>query len=171
MAYRLESEATSLNDSALDAVTSQYRRIVELRPEEPQSHRDLALILVRKANLMMMKSKSNNTLVAEEQSLRNQARQLYTEALNLFVKVVMGKWDCRFDQVQLTTVTDLNRVLAIVKHHDMADLEVHLREEVLFHLERNLTLLVLESGRQKISFSFRTRPSCCCKVGHRYDER
>ena len=89
-----------------------------------QSHRDLAAILMRKALLQLEQSKRNDTTVIEEQSLRADARKCLVEAINLLTKTVMGKWDVRFDQVQLTALMDLNRLLAFARFYDMADLEV-----------------------------------------------
>ncbi|CAF3461437.1 unnamed protein product [Rotaria socialis] len=63
-----------------------YRRIVNLRSDEPQSFRDLALLL-QESN-----SETKNLL----------------EISDLFKKVLFGEWDNRYAEIEVTTLHELN---------------------------------------------------------------
>eukprot|EP01106_Pelomyxa_sp_JSP_P007302 TRINITY_DN2202_c0_g3_i1.p1 TRINITY_DN2202_c0_g3~~TRINITY_DN2202_c0_g3_i1.p1 ORF type:complete len:274 (+),score=84.77 TRINITY_DN2202_c0_g3_i1:69-824(+) len=69
---------------APDAAVSTFERILELRPEEPQSYRDLAAAMV----------------------LRGRPTDA-TTVLTLLCKVVMGSWDIRFHQVEVVALVEL----------------------------------------------------------------
>ena len=70
-----------------------FERVLELRPEEPQSYRDLALILARRG----------------DQGQGTQKRADYERAMDLLGKVVMGQWD-RFDRIEVIALTELNNI-------------------------------------------------------------
>lgn len=38
------------------------------------------------------------------------AKDRYTEALDLLVQLVLGKWDARFCQVEVPTLMEINRI-------------------------------------------------------------
>ena len=69
-----------------------FEQVLKLRPEEPQSYRDLALVLDRLGNLPRA------------------AQLLYT--------VVTEKWD-RFDEIEVVALMELNRIMARTKWVDM----------------------------------------------------
>eukprot|EP00727_Mastigamoeba_balamuthi_P011668 m51a1_g7123 hypothetical protein (964) ;mRNA; f:137753-141576 len=69
----------------LDSAISVFRRVLQLRDSEPQSFRDLGLVLIKRGR--------------------------YQEALDHLWKVVTGRWDRRFDQIELTALTEINRLL------------------------------------------------------------
>lgn len=46
-------------------------------------------------------------------------RRTFSEALVLLQKVVSGKWDVRFSQVELTALTELNRLASFLRHHSL----------------------------------------------------
>jgi len=71
-----------------------FERARELRPEEPQSHRDLALVLSRRA----------------EKGDGAQAAVDYSRAIKLLTHVVMNKWD-RFAEIELMALTELNNII------------------------------------------------------------
>jgi len=78
----------------LDLAAGIFDEVLRLRPEEPQSHRDLALVLIDRARLAEVRDASR--AVAD-----------YQRALKLLAQVVMGTWD-RFDQIELIALTELN---------------------------------------------------------------
>jgi tetratricopeptide (TPR) repeat protein len=118
MAFRLEA------NNQLDAAVGQYRRILVMRPEEPQSHRDLSIALARQANTMMERARGTHVTVAEEDELQGQAIERYTEAIQLLTKVILGKWDARFHQIQITALADLNRLVNFTKFYGLNHLHV-----------------------------------------------
>jgi len=89
----------------LEAVSNElsikiFRQILRLRPEEPQSYRDLADTIISYAN----------TQTSTEKKL-----VLYKEAIELLNKVILGKWDKRFTQIEVIAIMDLNRLVNIVQ--------------------------------------------------------
>ena len=68
----------------LSALT--FEEILRLRPEEPQSFRDLALVAGRREN--------------------------YPRAIGLLNKVVLGVWDRRFPEIELIALMELNGLIA-----------------------------------------------------------
>lgn len=85
----------------LELATYLFEEVLRLRPEEPQSHRDLALVLARRADALRAKDKA-------------QARKLYERALGLLAQVVMGHWD-RFAEIELIALMEFNRILPKAK--------------------------------------------------------
>jgi hypothetical protein len=75
-----------------------------MRPEEPQSHRDLALALADRAD--------DKTRDPTQMSLS--AMTDYAESLKLLNTVVMGDWD-RFDGIQVVALMEANRIAAKMK--------------------------------------------------------
>jgi hypothetical protein len=65
-----------------------FEEVLRLRPEEPQSHRDLALVLA--------------------------AQKKYKRAVELLNHVVMNEWD-RFDGIELTALIELNNIIEKAK--------------------------------------------------------
>ncbi|KAH3746205.1 YfaP family protein [Pelomyxa schiedti] len=93
-----------------------YERVLQLRPEEPQSYRDLALCLVQV----------------------NESGENLQRALTLLNRVVEGEWDRRFQQVELTAVNDMYFIWKIVQELGLCS-EVKLPISPTF-LECNLDL-------------------------------
>lgn len=79
LAWRLQQAG------ALERAIVILRRVEKLRPEEPQSYRDLALALAENGKT--------------------------EEAMDLFLKVVMGEWQ-RFDEIELIALEELNALMA-----------------------------------------------------------
>jgi tetratricopeptide (TPR) repeat protein len=69
----------------LELATLVFEEVLKLRPEEPQSYRDLALVLAE--------------------------RQQYARAIELLNKVVMGRWDERFTEIELTALIEANALI------------------------------------------------------------
>ncbi|MCU0724472.1 MAG: DUF2135 domain-containing protein [Planctomycetes bacterium] len=70
----------------ITAAAELFEEILRQRPEEPQSHRDLALTLARRGE--------------------------FARAAELLAHVVTGEWDERFAEIELTALMDLNGMLA-----------------------------------------------------------
>ena len=78
----------------LDLAASLFEEARRLRPEEPQSHRDLALVLARRAHQLRRKDRAT-------------AGKLYQRSLTLLAHVVMNKWD-RFNEIELIALMEFN---------------------------------------------------------------
>jgi hypothetical protein len=79
----------------LDLAASMFEEVRNLRPEEPQSHRDLALVLARRA---------------ESAVDRKHALADYSRAIDLLYHVVMNRWD-RFAEIEVIALMELNRII------------------------------------------------------------
>ena len=90
---------TQLEDLDLAIVT--FERIVELRPDEPQSHRDLALALASRA--------ASRAEEAPELALSD-----YQRSLDALARVVMDEWE-RFAEIELIALVELNDILALAR--------------------------------------------------------
>jgi hypothetical protein len=86
LAYRMGQEGE------LDTAAALLEKVLRLRPEEPQSRRDLALVLADRAEAL------------------NDA-QGAARAVGLLYEVVQRSWD-RFPEVELIALMELNRILA-----------------------------------------------------------
>ncbi len=100
-----------------------FERVLELRPEEPQSYRDLALVLSRRA------------------AIRRgvQARRDYERALELLGKVVMGEWS-RFNEIEVIALTELNNILPKARRMGMTRAPVDKR--LIDHLDMDIRIVM-----------------------------
>lgn len=92
-----------------------FEEVLSLRPEEPQSYRDLALVLDR--------------------------LQQYQKAVELFNQVVMQDWD-RFPEIEVVALMELNRTIAAAKRAGVntAAFPVDPRLEKLLDLDLRIVL-------------------------------
>ena len=88
--------------SELDLAIAMFERIAKLRPEEPQSHRDLALALADRAD---------RTAAAAGGQSSGRIASDYARSLELLNKVILDDWD-RFEGVQVVALMEANRILA-----------------------------------------------------------
>ncbi|HUT32333.1 MAG TPA: VIT domain-containing protein [Planctomycetota bacterium] len=90
-----------------------FEEALRMRPEEPQSWRDLALVLARRADELSKREYRRRSL---EQAERDQAeiRGLYARAIELLYHVVLNTWD-RFEQIELIALMELNTLLPKAK--------------------------------------------------------
>ena len=72
-----------------------FKHVLEMRPEEPQSYRDLALALI---------------LRAEKGKLAKRDRADFKRAIELLSEVVMRHWD-RFAEIEVIALVEINRIL------------------------------------------------------------
>ena len=95
VAYRL------MEQKDWDEAVRIFESVLALRPEEPQSHRDLALALARRGE---------NPANRERDPAR--AGRDLTRAMDLLHRVVIGKWD-RFAEIELIALEELNRLISL----------------------------------------------------------
>ena len=87
----------------LDIAIQLFKDVLEMRPEEPQSYRDLADVLA-------LRWEDATWRLAHQQ----QADFDISYAMSLLHQVVLGKWDRRLQEIQVTALMELNRLLAKV---------------------------------------------------------
>jgi len=90
-----------------------FEEVLRLRPEEPQSLRDLALALAE--------------------------RKEYRRAVELLYRVVLGEWD-RFDEIELIALMELNRTMAAAGRAGISDFAVDPRLVKLLDLDLRIVL-------------------------------
>jgi Ca-activated chloride channel family protein len=96
----------------LDLAIALFEDVLRLRPEEPQSFRDLALALAERADACRA-AKCAAAQLAED----------YLRSLDLLDKVVLGQWDDRFPEIETAALMDANRLLAIMEREKLPGIE------------------------------------------------
>ena len=89
----------------LDLAVTLFEAVLELRPEEPQSLRDLALAITLRADERRRQAGHGTKAIAAE----------YRRALELLDRVVMGEWDERFPEIEVIALEEANRIIAILQ--------------------------------------------------------
>jgi len=97
LAHRLEQIGE------LDLAIDVFEKVLKMRPEEPQSHRDLALVLADQADWKL------------HSHAKDEALQEYHRAEGLLGEVVMGEWDSRFPEIETIALSELNDLHRKVK--------------------------------------------------------
>jgi tetratricopeptide (TPR) repeat protein len=110
----------------LDLSVTMFERVRKLRPEEPQSFRDLALVLERRADALRGRAPQR-------------ARADYTRALRLLGRVVMNKWQ-RFDEIEVIALTELNNILPKARRLGLRRLPVD--ERLVKHLVMDVRIVM-----------------------------
>jgi Ca-activated chloride channel family protein len=87
-----------------------FARVLHLRPEEPQSPRDLALALSARADDRRERLGRISPSVAAD----------YRRAIDLLYGIALGVWDERFPEIEVVVLMDMNRLVALL---DRAGLE------------------------------------------------
>ena len=91
-----------------DLAIDLFEKVLRLRPEEPQSYRDLALALADRADAGTTGASSN---AAPSQEHVDRAVADYARSLELLNKVVLGDWP-RFPEVELPVLMEANAIAA-----------------------------------------------------------
>ncbi len=104
LAYRL------FQAGQLDLAVALFEEAMKMRPEEPQSYRDLALALGRRGLARANRNVRQRSL-EEAQADARAARDDLQRAMDLLAKVVMGKWD-RFEEIEVIALMELNQMRA-----------------------------------------------------------
>lgn len=111
VAYKLEEMGN------LELAENSFRRVLSLRPDEPQSYRDLALVLHKRGKL--------------------------DEAIKLMHKVITGKWDERFAEIELIALVELNRMITEYRKDDPEKpLPINISEELIRSCELDLRIVM-----------------------------
>jgi tetratricopeptide (TPR) repeat protein len=90
-----------------------FEEVLRLRPEEPQSYRDLALVLAR--------------------------LQDYRRAVDLLYQVVTREWD-RFREIELVALTELNRIIPLARQAGVEGLGIDPRLVQLMDVDVRVVL-------------------------------
>ena len=85
-----------------------FEKVLHLRPEEPQSYRDLALALADRADASTAPS---GTEAGLSQQAVDRAMGDYTRSLELLNKIVLGNWP-RFPEIELPVLMEANAIVA-----------------------------------------------------------
>lgn len=92
-----------------------YKTVKKMRPEEPQSYRDLALALAKKADALISKEDDPKA----EKEIQAERLKLYSKALSLLKKTIFGRryndWDGRFPEIEVIALEEFNALLARTK--------------------------------------------------------
>lgn len=108
VAHRLEQAGE--RDLAIDL----FERIKMMRPEEPQSWRDLALALDDRARWRIAGVSIPGSAAPAVDDAHTAARADFQRAIELLEHVVMTKWD-RFPEIELPTLTEANAMIERAK--------------------------------------------------------
>ncbi|MHC4983255.1 MAG: VIT domain-containing protein, partial [Planctomycetota bacterium] len=123
----------------LDLAIQVFEEVLELRPEEPQSCRDLALVLAgravkgaprRKPDIVTGDNSNNCYGVLGLWAWADSAKRNYTRSLKLLNDVVMRKWD-RFDEIELVALMEANAILPLAKAAGLADNDIPLDKRLI----------------------------------------
>jgi hypothetical protein len=97
----------------LDLAALTFQQVLDLRPEEPQSYRDLALTLARRAEKTAGEGHGN---AAES------VRADYSRAIDLLIQIVFKRWDNRFAEIELIALEELNHIVPRAKAAGVSDI-------------------------------------------------
>ncbi|CAF2882206.1 unnamed protein product, partial [Rotaria sp. Silwood2] len=103
----------------LNLVENILRHIVNLRLDEPQSYRDLALLL-------------------QESNIQNKT---IAEISDLFKTVILGEWDGRFAEIEVTTLHEFNWFL--FEYHQQQQISNFLDNRLIRHLPVDLRIVMI----------------------------
>ena len=88
----------------LDLAITIFERVLTLRPEEPQSSRDIALALTDRADEARTRSGRSTASAALD----------YRRAASLLYDVATGAWDSDFRGIEIIALTEMNRILSML---------------------------------------------------------
>jgi hypothetical protein len=97
----------------------------DLRPEEPQSYRDLALILERRAQKV---ADGKKAAVVD-----------YRRAIELLTHVVMNQWE-RFNEIEVMALTEVNHIIPKARKLGVDDLDLDSR--LIKHLDMDVPIVM-----------------------------
>jgi len=97
----------------LDLSRTAFEEVLRMRPEEPQSFRDLALVLGRMGE--------------------------YPRSIELLYHVVLNEWD-RFQEIELTALEELNRIIVLARKAGVKKIDVDERLVKLLDVDVRIVL-------------------------------
>jgi tetratricopeptide (TPR) repeat protein len=145
----------------LDLSILLFEEALRLRPEEPQSHRDLALVLAwRAGKAAALAAREGKTLPVAELTA---CQADFARAIELLYRVVLNQWD-RFDQIEVIALMELNRLIPKAQAAGVRDikvdprlvrlLDVDLRIVMTWHADMtDIDLWVTEPSGEKALYS------------------
>ena len=126
----LAKKLLALNE--IDLAIAVFERVLEYRPEEPQSYRDLALALDERADKLANEGE------------QDQAIQEYRRALELLTTVIEGRnyddWDGRFPEIEVIAIEDACGIVAKLKRLNVDDISYDAELIVPFEIDLRVTL-------------------------------
>lgn len=93
-----------------------FRKVLELRPEEPQSYRDLSLTLAQNKE--------------------------YKEAVDVMYKIIEQKWDSRFREIEIFAVEEINNMISKAKRESKNIDFSHIDERLLFNMPVDIRIVL-----------------------------
>jgi len=147
----------------LDLAALVFEEVLKLRPEEPQSYRDLALVLAERAQEKGLR-KPGSPAAASDAQQAVAVRKDYARAIELLSEVVMRPWDDRFPQIEVTALEELNAMLPKAQAAGVKDVHVDKRLVKLMDVDvrivmtweadnTDMDLWVLEPSGEKAFYS------------------
>jgi tetratricopeptide (TPR) repeat protein len=97
----------------LDLAVAPFEEVLRLRPEEPQSYRDLGLVLAQ--------------------------QKQWARAMSLLAHVVMNQWD-RFDEIELIALMELNAIIPKARRAGVRDIPIDSRLIKLLDLDVRISM-------------------------------
>jgi hypothetical protein len=90
-----------------DLALETLEKVRKLRPEEPQSHRDLALALADRAQRRAQSAAE----AGDSRGTPASSRADYARAIRLLAHVALTRWDDRFPEIELLALEEANRII------------------------------------------------------------
>lgn len=115
-----------------DLAIQALEKMVELHPDEPQSHRDLALALIARADALFTHHKAGTP----DRGMVND----YLKALELLYGVVTTIWPEEFEGIEMIALMELNPVVARVRSLGVEHPEIDPRLVALLDLDLRVVI-------------------------------
>jgi len=112
----------------LDPSIRLFEAVLKLRGEEPQSYRDLALVLARRAETQSSEKLKSPSAAGD-----------FSRAIELLYHVVLNRWD-RFEEIELTALLELNRIIPLAKQAGVTDIAVD--ERLIKRLDLDIRIVM-----------------------------
>ena len=112
----------------LDLAILTFERILELRPDEPQSHRDLALALASRGDHRATRPSNRAAAVGD-----------YQKALDGLAVVVLREWE-RFAEIELIALVELNDLLP--RAQALGEVRVPVDARLIEHLDMDVRIVM-----------------------------
>jgi len=121
LSFKLEEQSINYLTTAIEL----FRRVVKMRPEEPQSFLYLSYALIRSAKYILTRDSSGKRsdltqIIPNKEDnvdIDEFAKTLIIEAIELCNKIILRNWDIRFSQIEVITLMDLNRIVSLANFY------------------------------------------------------
>ena len=115
----------------LDLAIDLFEKVLAMRPEEPQSYRDLALVFAERAELAMK----------DPGQLSDRTRNDLVRSMDLLNKVILGTWDGRFPEIEVIALMEFNRLITKIRSDDRTkDISVPLDSRLVKMLDLDVRI-------------------------------